>query len=118
MGRAFQRLAKVQRDALSGMDEPLNHCCETCLIFTTDSLELQAESTPGHNVSHGGIGGDLPVFYKKIEFDCRIDRAYLRRHKKKTTHTQVFDSRSIFNPPAPPDCPHTLRRFNSRVVPS
>jgi hypothetical protein len=100
------------------MDEPLNHCCETCLVLTTDSLELQAESTPGHNVSHGSIGGNLPVFYKKIEFDGRIYGAHLRCLKKKTTHTQVFDARNIFNPPAPPDGPHAIRRFNALVVPS
>ncbi len=88
------------------------------MIFAANTLEFQTQSTPSFNVTHSGFGRDRSILYKKIKINRRIDRADLQCVDKKTTHAQIFNSRRIFSSAAPPKDQHTLRRFNSLVVPS
>lgn len=67
---------------------------------------------------HRRIGPDFSVLYKKMKFNCRVDRAYFQCLDKKATHAQIFNSRRVFRATAPPEDPHTLRRFDSLAVPS
>ena len=103
---------------LSWKDEPLYHCPETRLIFASNGLEFQTESTPSFNVPHRGVGRDLSVLYKEMKFNRRVDRAHFQSFDKQTTHTQIFNSRRIFISAAPPDDPHSLRGFYSPMFPS
>ena len=113
-----RKLSCGSGNALFRLDEPLNHCRETYLIFAANTLEFQTQSTPSFNVAHSGFGRDRSVLHKKIKFNRRIDRADLRCLDKKSTYTQIFNSRRIFSLAAPPEDQHALRRFNSLVVPS
>jgi hypothetical protein len=73
---------------------------------------------PSLNIPYSGIGPDFSVLYQEMKFDRRVDGAYFQCLDKKTTHTQISNSRRIFRSAAPPEDPHTLRGLDSLAVPS
>jgi len=102
----------------SGLYEPLNHCRETCLVFTANSLELQTHSAFSLYVPDCGTGFDFSVLDKKMQFNRRADSAYLPCLNKEATHAQVANSRCVFRSAAPPEDRHALRSFDSLMVSS